>query len=260
MEWKAPYNPHLHKEIPQSYEQWLSPEAEAELAEQSLYGAWWAYLKASPDYPPRGPDSHSGPIAELYKDFGELGSSFADWWRRRGRDLFKETEMVPHIELCAYDTEHGPQEHPAYVVLKIPLTISREAILDQFNQVMKRVHPGNKLLRHSYSTAQRKIYPRPRYHRSTYMKLLEVWQAKQERPEAAWWDIGEHLNISPALNVTDGDDDSAIADKHRDLGTITRNMYEQAEELMFNALRGEFPKDKDVVERQKKKKTKVAKK
>jgi hypothetical protein len=248
MEWKPDFQENLLKELPETYEAILKPEHTAQLAENSLYGAWWQYLKASEKYPPRGPEGNPGtPTAELYAIFGQLTPTFKEWWILRGEKIFQEKKMVPHIQILGYDRDLKAGEKPAYIDIRIPLILSKEALIYQFKKLLKQVFKQFTIptspLRHSYSSSTLKIYPKGRYHREHYIKILGVWELKRRRPDMDWWTIGEYLNLSPILNVKPNDTDIEIREKHRDLGTHTRNMWHQADEIMTNALKGQFPCD-----------------
>lgn len=247
LEWDVPYNPYLYKELPRTYEGPLEAQAEIAAAEASLYGWWWRFLKANPAYPPRGAAMESPHRAALYRDFGELGDSFAEWWTRTGRVLFHENGMIPVIQITHREGDPEVPTRTLSLEMRIPMTISREAILEQFNMILKKFHPGNTLLRHEFSTARRRIYPRPRYRRDMLDKLLAVWRLKQERPELWWWQIGEQLELSRVHMTEPTDSVDIVKDKHEEMSQIVRKLYDQAKVLVENAAMGQFPRDDRIV-------------
>lgn len=213
-------------------------------AERDVYGCWWRFLKANTaEYPPPNTLPHDDPRQQLAERFGDLCWKFPEWWGERGQALFTEQKPNPFIRLLEPERHEPGAPTPEYLVVKIPMTMRRERILSQLRVLLDAFKPGDQVRRHENSTAQQRLHPRARYEPETYDRALEVWKAKQQNPEWPWWRIGEALDISPSLKSTDKDDASARAEKHRDLGTQTRRLYEQAERLMWHALRGRFPCD-----------------
>ena len=75
----------------------------------------------------------------------------------------------------------------------VPMTISRELLLEQFNLMLDIYHPGKELRRHEHSTAEWKLYPKQRYVQVEYDQLLKIWREtrrsnEQPKPERkpAW--------------------------------------------------------------------------
>ncbi len=216
-------------------------------AEQDVYGCWWRYLKANAaDYPPQEDLSPDDPCQQLAERFGDLDKSFTAWWRARGQALFTEQKPNPFIRLVEPDRQEPGAPTPEYLVVKIPMSMRRERILSQLRVLLDAFKPGDQMRRHENSTARQPLHPRSRYEPETYDRALEVWKVKQQNPNWTWWQIGEALAISPSLKATDKDDASARAEKHRDLGTQTRRIFEQAERLMWHGLRGRFPCDDPI--------------
>jgi hypothetical protein len=150
--------------------------------------------------------------------------------------------MVPLIKIKDVDHEWKTGGYAKTITLEIPMTIPRDKILEQVRHILKKYHPGQKLLKHRYSTAKCKLYPQPRAREEVPPKLLKVWQLKHEHPDWDFWEIGEALGASPDKKVQPGDTERTIAQKHHDLGSDVSRLYEQAEAMMYHALRGEFPR------------------
>ena len=239
----APYNTNLLKELVESYRGDLSAKAEASLAEQSLYGWWWRFLKASPEYPPTGEALNDQRKKSLYEDFGDLGEDFGEWWAYRGRYLFREQAMVPLVRVVGRAGDRNIYGHTQSLTLEVPMTITREALLEQLNYIFDRFHPGEKLLRHAHSTAQRKIYPRVRYRRDKLKNLLEVWKLHTERSKLSWYEIGAQLNLSASHVILDRDSAAEQTAKRTSMAVVAKRLYTQANKIMANALIGEFPRD-----------------
>lgn len=232
----------LFKELRRTYWNYVSEDEEARLAEESLYGWWWKFLKASDEYPPRESDSADA-ICEMYRDFGELTRDFRTWWQYGGRSLFHERAMVPLTQVVDVDPKNLDfGELPASITVKIPMTIPRATIEAQIEELLRRYHPGNELLRHSASTARRKLYPSQRYHRDQVARLYDIWMLRKQHPEWPLWQIGEELRIAPHLLAETGDTEIVIASKRRELGNRVQALHAKAKRLIKNAVRGDFPR------------------
>lgn len=237
---------HLFKELHQTYWNYVSADEEAKLAEDSLYGWWWKFLKASDEYPPRRYEP-ADPMCEMHRDFGDLGESFSEWWRYIGRNLFHERAMVPLTQVIEIDQRHlSPGELPGWITVQIPMTIPRATIEAQLEEILRRYHPGNELLRHAASTARRKLYPNKRYHRDQIARLYDVWILRKQHPEWPLWRIGEELRIAAHLLAEDGDTETTIANKRRELGNRVQALHTKAKKLIKNAARGDFPRYSEV--------------
>lgn len=215
--------------------------------EQDVYGCWWRYLKANTaEYPPPAALPQDDQRRQVADRFGDLEYNFLIWWCTRGALVFAERQPEPFIRLLEPERTERNAPLPKYLVVKIPMSMRRERILSQLRVLLDAYKPGDQMRRHENSTAPQPLHPRSRYEPETYDRALEVWKVKQQNPNWTWWQIGEALAISPSLKATDKDDASARAEKHRDLGTQTRRIFEQAERLMWHGLRGRFPCDDPI--------------
>lgn len=246
-EWGVLLRDHVFKEIPALTFHADRQDDEAERAWHELYGTWWRFLVANHAVRSPGEADQAEPeLVGMLADFVPLGDDFGRWWRERGRELFTETRQLPFVRVLQANHEDGQNARPTSIVLEVPLTIPRQLILEQLRYVFDAYHQGDKLERHRYSTARRRIHPRQRYHKERYERLLEIWVHRRSHPEEEWWLTGELLRLSPALIVQPGDDAMARSEKRRDLGTMTRKLHEQAERMMYHALRGRFPCDDEI--------------
>ncbi len=243
-----PYSAVLFKELTLSYTGPLPAKLESAQAEESLYGWWWRFLKACPQYPPDPYERRNDPVrGAVYEDFGELGDSFQDWWQERGRRLFQEQQMVPLIQLVEAKEDPIGRMPARSLVLELPMNLSREGLMEQLNFILDRFHPGDQLLRHEHSTARRRIYPRPRYRRDKLPMLLAVWTARQRDPQPAFWEIGQELGLDAGMEISDSDSPAEAVDKRDVLGKLVKRLHDQAHKLVHNAALGQFPRDDRLV-------------
>jgi len=245
------YNPNLIKQIRETYSGDLDPGAEAILAEQTIYPLWREFLQAYAERGGQMADHPDPEVRQTFYDFGDLKGEFRDWWRDEGRELFIETGEIPIITVESIDEDwQGEEDYPKHITLRIPLTVPRENILKQFNDILDQCHMGNLLYRHRHSTAQYSLHPRSKYIRQNFERMLRVWViAKSERigkPEdeqAPWWKVGHLAKLADGVDPHNDTPARSKEESRRHLAKVASDLYEQAEAIMHNAIRGEFPKD-----------------
>lgn len=243
----------IYKEMPELYGGAFRKNDDANIAERTLYGTWWQFIKANAtEYPPPPALPSDHPRVIFYRKFGEPRRTFHEWWNAGGKDLFYEKEPVPVTRLIA-ENVNGLQSKPITsnlksqsLLIQVPMTSSREYLIQQFNQILEKYHPGDGLMRHEHSSAALRIYPRLRYNKRHYEEILCIWKVWNKNTQKPFWKIGSELNYKPASQMRAGDSESEIMDKRRDLGTATRRAIVQANKMMWHALRGDFPRDDDI--------------
>lgn len=205
---------------------------ELEAAEKSLYGWWWRFLKESPEYPPKGKDRRNGPIASLYRDFGELGSDFEVWWQRKGRKVFGELAGTA-VEVL-YDSSDDGDDAPdtaEILIVRILMHVPREQIEEDLRLVLREHHPGAALAKELLRRGKRSLSLRKRRDEKALFNTLEVWKRARAQKTRNWMKIGRDLKLTAK-------DPTALS-------TRVRQYYEKAERLMKFAARGQFPKEYD---------------
>jgi hypothetical protein len=206
---------------------------ELEAAENSLYRWWWEFLKESPEYPPKGKHRQAGPIAELYRDFGQLGDSFREWWKRQGRRAFAEPEGtgVRLLHNTADDGD-GAEDTAEMLIVEVYMHVPREQIEEDFRILLRQHHPGGKLEKDSLRRSKRKLYP-GRVDKKALPNTLAVWRnaKKTEKPtERTFHAIGRELGLK--------------AGSRTHLSKRVRDYFKKAKRLVHYAARGDFPRDK----------------
>lgn len=234
------YNPELFKELPGTYIHPLPVEVEVTLAAQSLYGLWWRFLRRSTDYPPSA-DLLANPVrAGVFRDFGELGDWFGSWWHGRGRDLFKERGDLPLVRALMPNALAVLGERE--IALAIPVNVSRDLLLQQVDLLLAQFHEGPALERHRYSTARRRLFPKPRYHLDRYLNMIDALDLHREQPRLPLHAIAEELGINAAKNMPlDGDSWEVAHEKRERSRKSVQNLLRSAEIVAHNAALGVFP-------------------
>ena len=245
------YNPNLIKQIGETYSGNLDPGAEAALAEQTIYRLWREFLQAYAEQEEPTVEHPEAEVRQTFEDFGDLNREFQVWWRDEGRELFIETGEIPVITVESIDQDwQGENEYPKHITLRIPLTVPKENIVKQFNDILKQCHMGSLLYRHRHSTAEYTLHPRSKYILPNFERMLRVWKiarkeriGKTENEQAPWWTVGQLAELAPGVDPDNDTRSRSKEESRRHLAKIASDLYDQAEAIMQNAIRGEFPKD-----------------
>ena len=232
----------IFKGLPSTFGRNIDRDTEAKAARDSLYYWWWAYLAESIEYKQAVSGRKDEPYASMAADFGKLGTSFDRWWFERGREIFAEPVAIPRVRKLEHGEAANYEGINPKLVIELPLSIRRQTILRQVNKLLDQHHAGSDLRVHAYSRAKRRIYPNQRIRKATLETLMKVWQARKAKPDAAWWETGEELNLSPYHTVVDKDDAATIANKHRIMALTVQRMYRKAKAIIEFAAKGDFPR------------------
>ena len=216
--------------------------------EQTLYRWWYEFVRAAHadnqiiDEIISTDGSARHKIEENEQIFGDLGSDFASWWAAGGAKIFSENG-IPLIKV--YGPEYGEDGYSGNrIFVEIPLTIARELIIDQINVALDICHPRSELRRHEHSTARLKIYPKQRQRSVKYDELLKVWIEKRTNGDKKpLWQIyceAKNLHEEQLMLAKRKSNSADLRKQYADLAAV---MYQQADELIRNAVQGVFPKD-----------------
>ena len=249
---RAKYPKTLHKELLG----WRDRDGQAQVdPEETLYHWWWAFMRTAEAHPEVRAEAlgtgaeaqaRTDALAETKLAFGDLGDKFGAWWHRVGEKIFAE-DTVPLIHVLKPDPDDEAYKRDVGVVMIVPMTISRTLLMEQFKVVLDVYHPNAEFKRHEASTAKVKLHPRKRDTEVEYERLLAVWRAKRANDKlpadqrqdewAVYCDAFGLGNLKAKLSVKNASLDRAK------LAKDIRNLYAQADELMRNAVIGQFPND-----------------
>lgn len=213
-------------------------------ARDSAYFWWWMFLKESRDYRRALSGRTEEPFASMARDFGRLGDNFDYWWLTRGREIFAEQLALPKVRSLEHGVQVNLDQINPKLVLEVPLTIRRAAILRQIGKLLDEHHEGAKLRVFEHGTAKRKLYAPSRMRLPTLKVLYDVWKARKEAPNGEWHEIGEKLRLSPAFIPYAHDSKEEVKYKRRCMTLVVQRFHRKAEALINFAARGDFPRVK----------------
>jgi hypothetical protein len=144
----------------------------------SIYYYWWLFLSFSEQYKACVEQGGAGPLADLYADFGDIyASSFEDWWKQRGRDLFTykyETDSKVNV----ITEQEQVSLTPAQLTVTIPLDGDPSKIIAEVGRLIREQT-------RSYKSTSRELAPKyqvhPRYTISALHNKALIYRAKHSR-------------------------------------------------------------------------------
>ena len=222
--------------------------------EESHYYYWYQFLRRNEEYRACCANGGTGKLAWLYEKFGDvLNDNFKEWWTTdsRGFHLFSEERKPLQLkELDApseWDTAWS-KEHAMVIV--VPLDIPRRYLLGFFARMLKQRHSG-KRGRKSMSSKGGSTAAFPFYRNvsvAVLKKQLEVYDAviakrRGENPRTLA-KIGEDLKLVKHAMPHSRDDRDTAEDKRNVMSASVSRLFRQAERIVANTAKGEFPNSK----------------
>ena len=245
------------KEIPRTLrprQPVLSRERQDELSDElrqarsSWYSLWYRCLKLSDEYTHCCRNNGKGRLKYMYGDFGDITSKgFPLWWQSVGRYLFAERKAIPKVHSYTHrrDLEEIVNLRDK-VVIEIPLTIRKSTIVRQINKILKQAYEGREIVPREQSTARRKL-AKSKLRKETVVKMLDLYELRQRKPDLTLWQLGEAAGIEMDLMARNTDGEIMTLQQERIRMGITVSRYlKQARNLIWNATEGDFPNIKPL--------------
>lgn len=207
----------------------------AELHEGSVYYYWWAFLRENADYAAFCDNPGDGPMAEIFKDFGDLRKiRFWDWWIGGGRMLFCEPSDEPILK---EPLPLGISNDGNRVTLSIPVTGDIDRTMAELRKLLKPAFEMEQKRRQNLgistsgqSRAKYQVHKTP-YPLALY-NCLKVWQVKQLYTNISNFEVGEKAGLVKH---------SKSADLINTVGATVGRYLREAEALIYNVGFGRFP-------------------
>lgn len=194
----------------------------------SMYYFWWALLRENEDYIACCESGGEGPMANLYRDFGDLRpDNFMDWWIDGGRLLFCEP-----LEDAATLLHDIPRIHDNEN--RVLISVPKDGDLDRITAEI-RTAMGEYRQRHRPADPLRES--RARYPIMATAKLqslyrqLRTYQLKKADPRIGNKAIADDLKIGDTSESYNPDSIIAAVSRY----------YAEAQKLIYNVGKGRFP-------------------
>ena len=137
----------------------------------------------------------------MYGDFGDVvDMRFDQWWQRVGRYLFAERKEVPQVKV--YDRRSDLEEITNLrdkIVIEVPLTLRKSTVVRQINKALKQAYEGREVVPRQQSTARRRL-AKSKLRKETSVKMLDVYELRNRKPDLTLWQLGERAGIELDLH------------------------------------------------------------
>ena len=227
---------------------------------RSPYYWWWAYLRRSAAYLQCCAAGGTGPLADLYADFGDVREDdFHKWWTtgQRGPHLFAEQKLEARFgELTSpeqWDASWSPED---VMIVAVPLRESNRGLKGKFAKLLDsrlQRSRGRPALATVTQTARHPLarnYTVQNLERA--LEAYDLWLANQALPKPerkTLWEIGVDMRFNRDASKQALSKSSAEKLLGRNmLGAHVKRYVTQAQNIINNAERGLFPVSTPVKE------------
>jgi hypothetical protein len=199
--------------------------------QRSVYYYWWAFLRENQNYIDCCEANGVGPLATLYRDFGDIrDDNFMRWWADTGRNLFCEP-IDRKIEIISGD-QIGPQYFDN-VNLSVPITGDLDRTLAEIRKLLSPIYRKSRLHSGNISHAKYQVFSKPVL--TSLHNHLMVYQAQKQFPRSSKMELAQ---IALSKGALINSDETGL-----DLN-IERNINRyltQAKTIIANVALGRFP-------------------
>ena len=233
----------LFKEIPGGLRRQQPIDQEWKKAKDTLYYQWYRCLNASKEYLDCCAAEGVGhELADTYALFGDVTASWAIWWKKTGRKLFSERRQYPKVR--AIDKDEALDkiniDERNFLILDVPLNLTRVTILEQINGLLDQHHPRNKLNIKAQSSALIQLESNRLQHKTVPI-LADVAELIFKSPGMSLYQLAQKAKLAEHhLGRSVSESLSQREEKQRREMAASR-YKEQAERLVYNAARLKFP-------------------
>jgi hypothetical protein len=208
----------------------------------TVYYWWWAYLRKNPEYISCCEQGGSGPLSELYQDFGDVRpDNFKDWWVSEGRGTRLFSEPIAEEVVRKMQPREPAPDSINLITLVFPLDLPMRHLQARFNQLMKQHHTGKRGVQSAKtSRAKYRFEGQPNV---PAMKLaFQVYQYRLANPTKALWEVGNEMpGVIRTQKLKVGDDQYTKDQKKKALAATVSRYLRRAKESIDRVGRGLSP-------------------
>jgi hypothetical protein len=219
--------------------------------QRSPYYWWWEFLRRNDAYEACCDAGGTGPLGDLYKDFGVVKhDTFKHWWTERGFYLFGEQPRPVKLHEV-----QGPREWESswtketVMVVAVPLDIPKRYLQRFFAALLKTRHSGKRghktLSDSAASTARYPLYRIASV--ETLRKQLEVYDAvmakRRGENRRTLAKIGADLKLVASAMPNPKDLRHEAELKRNVMAATVSRYFKDAERIIANTTLGKFPKN-----------------
>lgn len=213
--------------------------------ESSVYYWWWCFLKRNKDYLECCENGGTGPLAEHYKDFGDVrDDDFKAWWsfNNRGAQLFAEPRVENSVRVLS-EADQVPSIEES-ITISFPLNMPKQFLLKRCQQILAKTREGGRGKQYSRnSNAPYRITGQPNI--ASLKRILTVYDAieaaKERKPKRPYWRIATDLSLIKDDDKVLPSDSPLVAENKRNvMKAIVSRLKRRAEILIKQSVTREF--------------------
>jgi hypothetical protein len=236
-------NPLPNKLLPRGFRRRLTTEEELRDARNSLAYWWFRCLQAHDEYQYCCKHRGRGSMASMYADFGDVFElDFTKWWSRHGRTIFAETKPFKRVRTVQSRADLRDLDvwNEDKLILEIPLTVTKQTVMRQIEQAVKKAYDGRVIDVMQFATARRKVL-KNKIRTSTIEQLLYIKSLRDTWPAVTLYELGVKADIELNLMSRTKGEVPDEATRRRRMTIAVRRLLTNAERLVANAGMGKFP-------------------
>lgn len=233
----------LFKELPGGLRRRQSQDQEWVKAKETLYYQWFRCLNASKEYLECCKKEGKGhELADTYALFGNVDISWAQWWQKTGRALFSERRQYPKVRVINSNDQVRKidAESKDFVILDIPLNVTRVTLLKQINDIFDQLHPGKDLKIRAQSSAQVLLEDTKLQHK-TIPLLTDVAEILYKTPDIQLYQLAQKAKLAERHLGRSTSESLSEREERQRREMAASNYKKNAERLVYNAARLKFP-------------------
>jgi hypothetical protein len=208
----------------------------------SVYYHWWAFLKRNSEYLACCEAGGTGPLADLYADFGDVrGDDFKAWWTDGGRGvrLFAEP---PSANVEILQSGVAVPDASEFLTLALPKNLPKRYLMRRVRELLatKENHPGARGKQHArMSKAKYQVKGQPNL--AGLALTLKVYDFKVANPHLKLWEIGDQLpRFMMGVKISPADTHAEVVYKRNVLAASVSRYLKKAEAMIDNTSEGLF--------------------
>jgi len=209
---------------------------------RSPYYWWWEFLRRNDAYIKCCNADGAGPLADLYRDFGDVRSDdFKKWWRTIGEHIFSEPPVPVSIQVVPDAAAAAQLDLRGCILAVVPLTLDKRTLKRRFNELLRKNHSGKRGgNRFAKSLAHHPLASKPVVR--ALELTLRVYDLNVQNSEWKLWQIGQEAKVSKEYKVDPSVPTWRTRADRKMLAIYTSRFLKHAKAYIKNAGKGVFPK------------------
>ena len=230
----------------------------------SLYYWWWYAMTLNDEYIKCCANGGTGKLSKLYEEFGDVryqgdkSNAFWNWWTakvgtykdgeklKRGEYLFAEPALEKAMKLITdVDSCEAVIDDANQILVSVPLTITREAILRMFKRHLNNAHTGvagkaARSVTNSQALYKPASIPQVRRVKAMFDVYDKIVQSTKDGKRLNNWKVAKEVGIQVAIKERPNEPTNIYDQRQADAEKVSK-LLSQAKATIANVANGVFP-------------------